>query len=77
MKVWYAKAGDIKVRDLIEKVVSWVKAGYVSPDVWLDLKGYVRSVKKKPESAAGDCKTYLTFSMRKNNRSTVPINFCQ
>ena len=72
MKVWCAKAGDLKVRDLIEKTASWVKAGFISPDVWLDLKPWVRSdvlcdyiettsVDKNVENAAGDCKTYLTF----------------
>ena len=74
MRVWYAKTADLKIRDLVEKIAWWVKAGFISPDVWLDLKKFVRSdvlsdyigtpsVEKKPESVAGDCKTYLRFSM--------------
>ena len=57
----------ITVGDLIKKIASWVKSGYVSPDVWLDFKREVRSdvlndyigtasVEKKPESTADDCK---------------------
>ena len=72
-RVWYKRTGDLKVRDWIEKTASWVKAGYVSPDVWLGLKRRVRSdvlcnyietasVQKKPEDGASDCKTYLIFS---------------
>ena len=82
MKVWYAKAGDLKVREWIEKTGSWVKAGYVSPDVWLDLKKNVRSevlsdfiemtsVQRKPENAAGDCKSYSTFLQLTENDDPV------
>ena len=71
--MWYERTDDLKVRDCIEKIATWVKAGFVSPDVWLHLKEYVRSdvlrdymentsVEKKQEDAASDCKTYLTFS---------------
>ena len=71
MKVWYAKTGNLKVGDWIEEMSYWVNAGFVSPDVWLDLKQEVRSdilchhletnsIEKKPEKATGDCKTYLT-----------------
>ena len=70
MDVWCKRTGDLKVRDCIETIATWVKAGFVSPDVWLDLKEYVRSdvlhdyiettsVEKKPEDAASDCKTSL------------------
>ena len=71
MEAWYERTDDLKVRDWIEKIASWVEAGFVSPDVWLDLKKKVRSdvlcdymetasVEKKPENADDDCKTYLT-----------------
>ena len=70
MGVWYERTSGLKVRDWIQKTASWVKAGYVSPDVWLDLKrrvgsdvlcNYIEttSVEKKPENAASDCKTSL------------------
>ena len=73
MRVGYGRTGGLEVRDWIEKTASWVQTGYVSPDVWLDLKREVRSdvlsdymetasVEKKTENAASDCKTYLTFS---------------
>ena len=72
MDIWYQRTGDLKVRDCIEKVASWVEAQFISPDVWLDIKREVRSdvlsdymetasVEKKTENAASDCKTYLTF----------------
>ena len=79
MNVWYRRVGELKVRDSIEKVASWVKAGFVSPDVWLDLELEVRSdvlcdyietasVWKKPENDARDCKTCLTdLSLSINN----------
>ena len=73
MNAWYQRRHALIVGDLIEKIASWVKAGFVSPDVWLDLKQHVRldvlsdymetiSLEKKQEDAASDCKTYLTFS---------------
>ena len=75
IKEWHYKTDrpNFKVRNLIEKTASWVEDGFVSPDVWLDLKQYIRSdvlsdyiettsVEKKPEIGASDCKTYLIFS---------------
>ena len=80
MRVWYERTGDLKVRDWIEKTASWVKAGFVSPDVWLDIKEEVSSdvlrdyiettsVERKQENDASDCKTYLPdLSLFINNR---------
>ena len=31
------------MKDFIEQVASWVEAGFVSPDVWSDLKLHIRS----------------------------------
>ena len=67
--MWYKRTYHLKVRDLIEKVAFWVKAGFVSPDVWLDLKQLVKSdvlcdyidttsIDKKPENDGSDCKIY-------------------
>ena len=79
VRVWYKKTGVLKVRDLIEKTASWVKAGFISPDVWLDLNREVRSdvlcdyietasVEKKTENAADDRMTYLTnLTFSRNN----------
>ena len=64
---WYLKNKRITVKDFIEHVTSWVEAGFVSPDVWLDLKPYIRSDvlrpyiqtasdAKKREKVVDDCK---------------------
>ena len=42
MNAWYQRRYALIVGDLIEKIASWVKAGFVSPEVWLDLKQRVR-----------------------------------
>ena len=42
IEVWYKKAAPMTVRDCIENIASWVKVGFVSPDVWLDLQEEVR-----------------------------------
>ena len=78
MAVWYERRSRLKVRDLIEKVALWVKAGFVSPDVWLDIKevssdvlcDYIKttSIDKKPENDGSDCKTYIILSWKKLKR---------
>ena len=79
MEEWYLRTGELKVREWIEKVASWVEAGFFSPDVWLDLKQHARSdvlcdyietasVEKKTENAADDRMKYLTnLTFSRNN----------
>ena len=67
MVPWFNKNRHITVKDFIERIASWVEAGFVSSDVWQDLKRvvsshtltpYIHTVSdvKKREQVSDDCK---------------------